>query len=193
MERTSKHEEQAILHQTEARLQPLLMQGLSGDEASYRRFLEALAMHLRSFFRKRMQRWPDEVEDLVQETLLAIHNQRSTYDASVPLTAWVFAIARYKLIDWLRKYANHDKLHAPLDDENEVFSSTDMEARESQRDLGNLLDTLPQMQRMAIIHTKVNGWSVRETAEALKISESSVKVTVHRGLKLLASKLRKHP
>jgi RNA polymerase sigma-70 factor (ECF subfamily) len=45
----------------------------------------------------------DEVEDLVQEALLAIHNNRHTYDVQRPLTTWCFAIAKYKLIDLLRR------------------------------------------------------------------------------------------
>jgi RNA polymerase sigma-70 factor (ECF subfamily) len=46
----------------------------------------------------------------VQETLLAIHNQRHTYDAGQPLTAWVHAIARYKLVDLLRRRAVREAL-----------------------------------------------------------------------------------
>jgi RNA polymerase sigma-70 factor (ECF subfamily) len=138
-----------------------------------------------------LSRWPDEVEDLVQESLLAIHNQRLTYDIDAPLTAWVYAIAKYKLIDWLRRHARREILNDPLDDENELFSTADADANEAQRDLGKVLELLPEQQRAAIMHTKIDGWSVRETAIALKISEASVKVAVHRGLKTLAAKLRK--
>ena len=178
------------LHNTEFRLHALLMQGLTGDEAAYRGFLQATAAHLRAFLRRRLNRWPEEVEDLVQESLLAIHNQRLTYDTSVPLTAWVYAIAKYKLIDWLRRHARREMLNDPLDDENEIFSTADADAREVQRDLGKLLELLPAQQRAAIMHTKLDGWSVRETATALQISEASVKVAVHRGLRTLASRLR---
>ena len=174
----------------ELRLHALLVQGLAGDEAAYRDFLQASATHLRAFLRRRLSRWPDEVEDLLQESLLAIHNQRMTYDPSAPLTAWLYAIAKYKLIDWLRRHARREMHNGPLDDENELFSTADADANEAQRDLATLLELLPEQQRAAIMHTKVDGWSVRETALALKISEASVKVAVHRGLKTLAAKLR---
>jgi len=189
MQRIQKGEAQAV-SDTETRLRSLLLKGLDGDEAAYRQFLQATTTHLRAFLRRRLSRWPDEVEDLVQESLLAIHNQRLTYDTSAPLTAWVYAIAKYKLIDWLRRHARRETLNDPLDDENEIFTTADAEAHEAQRDLGKVLELLPEQQRAAILHTKVDGWSVRETALAMKISEANVKVAVHRGLKTLAAKLR---
>jgi len=84
-------------------------------------------------------------------------------------------------------------LNDPLDDENEIFSTADADAREVQRNLGKLLELLPAQQRAAIMHTKLDGWSVRETATALQMSEASVKVAVHRGLRTLASRLRDEP
>ena len=87
----------------EDRLKALLLEGLAGNAPAYQSFLKELSAHLRSFLRKRLARLPEEVEDLVQESLLAIHNQRHTYDPSQPLSAWVQAIARYKLVDLLRR------------------------------------------------------------------------------------------
>ena len=182
--------EVSVLHGTELRLHALFLQGLDGDAAAYRSFLQATATHLRAFLRRRLSRWPDEVEDLVQESLLAIHNQRLSYDTGVPLTAWMYAIARYKLIDWLRRHARRDSLHDPLDDENALFSSADQDAGEARRDLGKLLATLPDKQRDAIMYTKLDGLSVREAAALLQMSEAAVKVSVHRGLKTLAATLR---
>ena len=87
----------------EARLRGLLVRGLDGDALAYHAFLRDLSAHLRAFLRRRLAHLPDEVEDLVQESLLAIHNQRHTYDAGQPLTAWVHAIAKYKLVDLVRR------------------------------------------------------------------------------------------
>ena len=80
--------------ETEQRLRPLLLQGLEGDTDAYQRFLKELSAHLRAFLRRRLAQRPDEVEDLVQETLLAVHNQRHTYRHDLPVTAWAHAIAR---------------------------------------------------------------------------------------------------
>src|SRR6478752_10173919 len=97
---------QDSMRATEERLRGLLASGLGGDPRAYREFLDALSAHLRAFLRRRLTRLPDEVEDLVQECLLAIHNQRHTYDPDQPLTAWVHAIATYKLVDLMRRRAS---------------------------------------------------------------------------------------
>lgn len=175
----------------EDRLRDLLVRGLAGDGGAYHAFLSELSGHLRGFLRRRLTRLPDEVEDLVQETLLAVHNQRHTYDAGQPLTAWLHAIAKYKLVDLLRRRARQEGLNDPLDDELEVVAASDREATEARRDLGKLLETLPDKQRLPIIHVKLEGLSVAEVARLTGLSESAVKVGVHRGLKALAAKIRK--
>lgn len=174
----------------EARLRELLLLGLDGEAPAYQAFLKELSAHLRAYFRKRLTRFPNEVEDLVQESLLAIHNKRQTYDADQPLTAWVHAIARYKFVDLLRRRASRDSITDPLDDEIDILSSTDSEAAEAKRDLGKLLDQLPDRQRLPIIHTKLEGLSVAEAAQRTGMSESAVKVGVHRGMKALATLIR---
>ena len=98
----------------EERLRTLLLQGLDADTGAYQRFLKELSAHLRAFLRRRLAQRPDEVEDLVQETLLAVHNQRHTYRPDMPVTAWVHAIARYKLVDWPRSHAVKGALTARL-------------------------------------------------------------------------------
>ena len=168
----------------------MLLLGLAGDEPAYRAFLRELSAHLRAFLRKRLAGLPDEVEDLVQESLLAIHNQRHTYDAGQPLTAWVHAIAKYKLVDLLRRRAKRELLNDPLDDEFDLGSAAESEVADARRDLGKLLEQLPERQRLPIMHMKLEGLSVTETARLTGMSESAVKVGVHRGLKALAAMFR---
>ena len=175
---------------SEDRLKSLLVQGLAGDATAYHAFLKELSAHLRAFLRGRLTRLPDEVEDLVQETLLAVHNQRHTYDAGQPLTAWIHAIARYKLIDFLRRRAGREALNDPLDDEIEVFAASDTEPMDARRDLAKLLERLPDRHRLPIIHMKLEGRSVVEAARLTGMSEAAVKVGVHRGLKALAAMIR---
>jgi len=174
----------------EDQLKDLLVRGLAGDGAAYHAFLGELSAFLRGYLRGRLARLPDDVEDLVQETLLAVHNQRHTYDADQPLTAWVHAIARYKMIDFLRRRAGREAMHEPLDDVAGLFAAPEEEAREARRDLGTLLALLPDRQRLPIVHVKIEGLSVAETARRTGMSESAVKVGVHRGLKALAARIR---
>jgi RNA polymerase sigma-70 factor (ECF subfamily) len=171
-------------------LKDLLVRGLSGDGAAYHAFLKALSAFLRAFLRARLARVPDEVEDLVQETLLAIHNQRHTYDAAQPLTAWAHAIARYKMIDFLRRRAGREALDDPLESVEELLGASETEAREARRDIATLLARLPDRYRLPIQHMKIEGLSVAETAKVTGMSESAVKVGVHRGLKVLAAYVR---
>jgi RNA polymerase sigma-70 factor (ECF subfamily) len=175
---------------TEERLRSLLVRGLVGDESAYRFFLSELAAHLRSWLRRRLSRSPEEVEDLLQELLLAVHNQRHTYEPKQPLTPWVHAIARYKLIDLFRRRSRNEMLNDPLDDEDQLFVAEDSEAAEARYDVAKLLHQLPARQRLPILYVKIEGASVADVAKRTGMSESAVKVGIHRGLKALAAKIR---
>ncbi|OLS64952.1 sigma-70 family RNA polymerase sigma factor [Pseudomonas putida] len=190
MQRTGSYE---VLSEREAQLRTLLLQGMAGDALAYREFLAALAIHLRGFLRRRLGQRPEEVEDLLQEVLLAVHNARHTYQAEQPLTAWVQAIARYKLADHFRGFARRDALHDPLGEEDALFGEGDEEASDARRDLNKLLEQLPERQRLPILHVKVEGLSVEETARLTGLSGSAVKVGIHRGLKALAGMIRGKP
>ena len=170
----------------ESGLKPLWLRAQAGDEAAYRDALARIATRLRGYLRRRLQSLPDEVEDLVQEVLLALHLQRGTYDPAVPVSAWVLAIARHKLVDLWRRRGRRDDLHEALDDVAEgalVAAPDDGGAR---RDLAQLLQQLPAAQRQAIVLTKLEGLSVDEASQRTGASASAIKVQVHRGLKRLA-------
>lgn len=174
----------------EAHLHALMVAAQRGDAARYREFLRDTAALVRGFLRRRLGRLPDDIEDLVQETLLAVHNQRHTYDPAQPVTAWLHAIARYKLVDLLRRRARTDALHDPIDDVDEGLLAADAQEGGVRRDLEKLLALLPDKQRLPIVCMKLEGLSVIETAQRTGLSESAVKVGVHRGLKALAARLR---
>lgn len=176
---------------SEEQLRERLVRALSGDAAAYHAFLKELSGHLRAFLRRRLSGLPDEVEDLVQETLLAVHNQRHTYDPRQPLTPWIHAIAKYKLIDLLRRRRRTDARLEPLDDESELLAVSDESAREARRDLARLLDELPERHRLPIVYVKIEGLSVAEAAQRTGMSASAVKIGVHRGLKALAAAMRR--
>jgi len=175
----------------EERLHGLMVAALRGDAEAYAGFLRETASILRPFFRRRMTQHPDDVEDLVQETLLAVHNKRHTYDPGQPVTAWMYAIARYKLIDLLRARAGREALHDPIDEDlDELGSEAGPAALEARRDLRVLLAQLPDKQRLPIEYVKIEGLSVEETSKRTGLSVSAVKVGVHRGLKVLAARIR---
>lgn len=175
----------------EERLRSLMLQSLAGDAVAYRMFLDELTARLRSYLRRRLGGLPDEVEDLLQELLLAVHNKRHTYDPKQPLTSWVQAIAHYKLVDLLRRRSRSNALTDPLDEDDQVFATTANAATEAKYDVEKLLRGLPDRQRLPILYVKIEGASVTDTAIRTGMSESAVKVGIHRGLKALAEKIRK--
>ena len=183
MRRTNSQDE---LEAREARLKALLLRGLTGDQLAYQDFLGTLALHVRAFLRSRLSRRPAEIEDMVQDVLLAVHNARHTYQPQQPLTAWVQAIARYKLADHLRSVSRRDARHDVLDDDAQLFAVSEVESAEASRDLTKLLKQLPERQRLPIVHVKLEGLSVEETAQLTGLSSSAVKVGIHRGLKALS-------
>jgi len=174
------------LNGIEERLRGPWLAAQSGDAAAYEALTRLAAAMLRGYYRRRLAALPDEVEDLVQETLIAVHNQRHTYDPRQPLTAWVHAIAKYKYVDLVRRRAGRDALNEPLDDDLEAFAASDHDAADAKRDLRKLLATLPDRHRRPIELVKIEGLSVAEAARMAGMSESAVKVGVHRGLKALA-------
>ncbi|QRM34700.1 sigma-70 family RNA polymerase sigma factor [Microvirga sp. VF16] len=173
----------------ETELRALMVAGLNGDAAAHRTLLQRLSRHLRAYYKGRLariDRSAEEAEDLVQDALMAIHTRRHTYDPAEPFTPWVHAIARYKLIDHLR-HTRPSMTDVPIDDAMEVMAQDDHVGAESAFDLHRLLSQLPDKMRRAILCVKLEGLSVAEAAARCGMSESAVKINVHRGLKALAA------
>ena len=160
-----------------------MLKALAGDAASYRALLSALTPHLRAYFVRRLGN--ADAEDLVQETLIAIHAKRATYDTSLPFTAWLHAIARYKLIDHFRRARLRRTL--PIEEADAVFAEESTESASARRDVERLLATLPKARRDLVRQVKIEGLSTAEAAARTGMSESAVKVGVHRALKALSA------
>ncbi len=159
----------------------------AGDEIAYRRLLEVLAPFLRPIVRRGFASagfGNSDVEDVVQETLLAIHLKRQTWDQDQAITPWVRAIARHKVIDSLRRRGQHVEL--PIDDLLDVLSADPETEHLSSRDAERLLSILRGRQRDVVRAISIEGMSTREAADRFRISEGAVRVALHRGLSALA-------
>ena len=179
----------------EIELKALMLASLDGDAASHRSLLDRLSRRLRAYYKAklaRVGRGASEAEDLVQEAVLAIHIKRHTYDPREPFTPWVHAIARYKLIDYLRR-SSTSPAEVPIDEANEVVAHDDNVGSESTYDIRRLMEWLPEGMQCAIEAVKLDGLSVAEAAKRCGLSESGVKMNVHRGLKRLASLIAREP
>lgn len=171
---------------TETQLRSWMTAGLDGDAAAHAAMLRALVPLLRSFYRRRLRDADDDIEDLIQETLISIHSRRESYDRERPFTAWLYAIARYRMIDHLRR----QKASVPIEDVEEMLVAEGFaDATGARLDVETLLSTLSAKQARTIRAAQLEGLSVTEIARRDGIGESDVKVSVHRGLKALAARI----
>jgi RNA polymerase sigma-70 factor (ECF subfamily) len=158
---------------------------LDGDARAHHMLLSKLVPVLRRYFTRRMAGAAD-LEDLVQETLIAVHTRRGSYDRGRAFGPWLFAVARYKMIDHFRRTRHH----VALDDLGDLLGDGGFEDAVSARlDIDAALETLSPKQAATIRATKIEGLSVAEAAARDGISEADVKVSVHRGIKALAKKM----
>ena len=157
----------------------------AGNESDYRKLLTELTDVICNFLRSRFGNH-HFIEDCVQETLIAIHQARHTYDQRRPFRPWLFAIVRNKAIDTLRKQRSRQKVTSRYQGEQEILSQTSQRSEaEDEITKGRLLESLSVQHREVLVLTKLIGFSVAETAEKLGISESLVKVRVHRAIRKL--------
>jgi RNA polymerase sigma factor (sigma-70 family) len=161
---------------TEKSLSSLMALSQSGDKDAYRTVLEESQRWLCRYYARRIA--PSLIDDLVQETLLSLHNKRATFDPARPFLPWLAAIARYRWVDALRKVYRADE--TALDHDIEVGShEIAVAARIS---LDGLLAHLPNGQAQAIRLVKIEGYSIAEAAARCGQTEPLVKVNIHRGL-----------
>lgn len=172
----------------EARLKDLMGRGLDGDAVAYRALLSELSPFLRGFFARRLSGGDGAVEDLVQDTLIAIHVKRETFDRGQPFTPWAYAIARYKLIDHFRRTGVRKSV--PLEHAEDLLAEGNPEEGAVRRDVAKLLAALPDKQAEILRDVKIEGLSMEETAARRGMSVTAVKVTVHRAMKRLAERVR---
>lgn len=174
---------------SELELKALMVLSLDGDENAYRCLLGILRHLLETYFRRRLAQNGQDVDDLVQETLLALHKRRITYDRERPFTAWFFTIARHKLVDHHRQNRG-GRSFVGLELVEEVAGGYSEEAVLANLDVQRLLASLPAWQSDLIRQVRLEGRSVAETASDSGKTQAMVKVGVHRGIKALAARLR---
>lgn len=155
----------------------------AGDKIHYRLLLDELRVWLMAFFKKRAHQ--NIVEDLVQEALISIHNKRHTFDTSRDFLPWLVIIARHKWIDKLRQHLRY--METSLDEDLAAECDTSICAK---YDVANLLKILPQSQARIIEMVKLNELSIDEVANELGVSQSFVKVTIHRGIKKMQATIK---
>lgn len=164
---------------------------LAGDAHAYRRFLEGVAPYLRSMARRRCERGSapgSEVEDVVQEMLLAVHLKRGSWDRSRPIGPWLSTVARNKMVDILRQRVRHESVS--IEDVADTLASSHPGDEAEHGDIERLLKRLKEPQRTIVQSLSLDGRSVRDTATRLHMTEGAVNVALHRAVKKLAAMYR---
>lgn len=164
--------------------------GLTGDTHAYGWFLEDATPYIRAVVRRRAgNRSAADVEDIVQDVLLALHLKRGSWNQSLPIGPWISTLTRNKIVDAHRK--TKSMAHIPIDDLSDVLPATQEESSgDPDPDINGLLSRLRPQQREVVQMISVDGISVRDAASRLRTSEGAVYVTLHRAFKALAALYR---
>lgn len=174
-------------------LEELMHLAQNGDKHAYSMLFRMITPIIRSFISGRINN-PEDVNDIVQEILISIHRASHTYDTDRPFKSWMFAIARYRLNDHLRKHyqskdikkVNYDDISHMIADKKNVT-----ETYEDHEYLNELMKSLPLKQRKIVTLMKIEGHTAEEVAQTMDMSVSAVKVSAHRAYKAMALKAEK--
>lgn len=169
----------------------LMRRSLNGDKRAYAELLQETSRFLRPFLAKRLS-FTNEVDDLLQEILLSIHKARHTYDGNRPYKPWVFAIAHFRLQDYLRAHYS-DQLRQAIEItevENNLPENV-TETTLSYESISGEIQKLPEKQAMILQLMHQEGYTAKEVAEKMGMNESAVKVAAHRAYKILRETLER--
>lgn len=170
----------------------LLRLAQDGNSQAYEELLKGLQNIVRAFVISRLSD-TSSVEDVVQDVLLSIHGARHTFDSTKPFFPWFFAIVRRRYIDSLRRtYRKRDRgLDERLPNSGEYKDAVQEPSFELMEALRREFLRLPEKQQIAFRLTKIEGYSVADTAEKTGMTESAVKVYVHRAYKALKKSMER--
>lgn len=178
-----------VLHPPdEDTLAQLMTAAIGGNDAAYAEFLRRAGAIVRGYARRKLaEAAVVSPEDVVQETLMAIHAKRHTWRSSEPILPWVFAIARYKIVDVYRR--NGTRVFVDVDNFADLIAAPEADTSAlGERQMEAALNALTEGQRRVVRSIAVDGRSIPETAAAYGMKEPAVRVAFHRGLAALAAK-----
>ena len=161
----------------EMRWAQLMFSAQAGNEGDYRQLLSEISEVVGRYLRARLGGY-DFIEDCVQEVLISVHQARHTYDSRRAFRPWLFAIVRRRAIDAMRR----GQVRRREQQSSESALDSKVAGPDSEVVGGQLLLGLPEGLQQALVLTKIHGMTSSEAALALSISESALKVRVHRAM-----------
>lgn len=174
-------------HQVEEKLKELFKLSMNGDQEAYASFLTLASALMKKYLVYLGGKYEarETIEDLLQEVLLSLHQKKHTFQIDKPILPWLYAIARYRFIDYYRAKKRLPRMEEisdelPAVEEENFFGS-----------LEEILQMLTPKQRDMVMLVKVEGASYAEAASTLDMSVPSIKVGIHRVIKAIKDKVAK--
>lgn len=163
----------------------LLARANDGDGAAFARFLLAVTPSLRAVIRRRgVGLPPDQHEDILQEVLLAIHLKRQTWRRDAPVRPWLYALARYKVVDAFRRRGT--AVNLPIEDFIDVLPAEAAVPPLSERDAEVMLSLIDSRSAALVRAVALQGKTAGEAGESLGITAVAARVALHRALRKLS-------
>lgn len=169
-------------------LRDLMLAGIDGNQVAYSKFLTEIMPILRGVVAKKITSF--DVEDVLQEVLISIHKARHTYDGKRPIMPWLIAIARFRIIDHLRKhYAQMRHKTFNLDDLENILPDVTKDV-DSSESVDDLLQEMTAKNKQILTMMHVEGFTAKEVGAKIGMNESAVKVAAHRAIKKIREKFK---
>jgi len=180
---------------SDARWSAWMAAAQDGDQQAYRALLHGIVPYVRAMASRAFHE-PADIEDAVQEVLITLHEVRASYDPTRPFRPWLAAIARHRIIDRMRQNGRIRAREAPLDIDHATYAALvprDDNMTIDTHTLHAAIDRLPNGQRLALRELKLREGTLQEVSTATGLSEGSLKVATHRGIKRLRAMLTSKP
>ncbi|OHC53221.1 MAG: hypothetical protein A3D16_01850 [Rhodobacterales bacterium RIFCSPHIGHO2_02_FULL_62_130] len=163
----------------------LLARANDGDGAAFARFLGAVTPTLRAVIRRRGEALPaDQHEDILQDVLLAIHLKRQTWRRDAPVRPWLYALARYKVVDAFRKRGA--SINLPIEDFADVLPEENAATPLSSRDADVMLGLIDARSASLVRAVALDGKSAEEAGETVGLTAAAARVALHRAMRRLS-------
>lgn len=163
----------------------------NGDQRAYAALLKDLSPYVRGVISKSLAN-PDWADEITQDVLISVHKSLYTYSADRPFKPWLLAIVNFRRTDYLRRhYSSRQNMQVSLESADFLEGRvTEQPPTSELREIEEALDDLPDQQKQVFKLMKIDGYTAQEVADRLGMTESAVKVSAHRTLHKLKSKLQ---
>ena len=163
----------------------LLARANDGDGAAFARFLHAVTPTLRAVIRRRGDGLPpDQHEDILQDVLLAIHLKRQTWRRDAPVRPWLYAVARYKVVDAFRRRGA--SVNLPIEDFADVLPEEHAVVPLSGRDAEVMLRMIDTRSAHLVRAVALHGKTAEEAGETVGMTPGAARVALHRAFRRLS-------